>query len=116
MLFRQADDASPVRQIDSSLGAADRIDTGTEPEWDSTIIGACVGDCALCGDYNRVAIVSSGGVVSHCLRCQDETMLTTAPAWCHMARLRQAARTAGGLAQSVDASANAGDGGGKSTP
>ena len=116
MLFRQAGDTGPARDIDSSVAAVDLIDAGAEPAQASTIIGACVGDCALCGDHNRIAIVSSGSVVSRCLRCRDETVLPAPPAWCHMARLRHGSHSAGGPAESADASANAVDGGAESNP
>lgn len=52
------------------------------------IVGACVGDCAYCGDHNRLAVVTSQQVVSRCLRCRDEAILTEPPPWC---RLRHSA-------------------------
>jgi len=116
MLFRQGRDTSPARDIDSSVAAVGPIHARAEPARASTVIGACVGDCALCGDHNRIAIVSSGGVVSRCLRCRDETVLTAPPAWCHMTSLRHAPHSAHTLAESADASANALDGGAESNP
>jgi hypothetical protein len=116
MLFRQARDAGPARDIDSSVAAVDRIDATAEPARVSTVVGACVGDCALCGDHNRIAIVSSGDAVSRCLRCRDETVLTAPPAWSHMTSLRHVPHSAHTPAESADASANALDGGAESNP
>jgi hypothetical protein len=116
MLFRQAGDAGPTRNLDSSVAAVGPIDARAEPARASTVIGACVGDCALCGDHNKIAIVSSGSVVSRCLRCRDETVLPAPPAWCHMTSLRHAPHSTGRPAQSADASAGAVDGGAESNP
>ena len=48
------------------------------------IVGACVGDCAFCGDHNRLAVVTSQQVVSRCLRCRDEATLSEPPPWCRL--------------------------------
>jgi hypothetical protein len=59
-----------------------------DSEAKSGIVGACVGDCSYCGDHNRLAVVTSHDVISRCLRCRDEAILTEPPPWC---RLRQSA-------------------------
>ncbi len=46
------------------------------------VLGACLGDCALCGEHARLAVVTSGGVVSRCLRCRDEKELDAPPPFC----------------------------------
>jgi len=90
----------------SGVAAGDRIDAGTALAPACMVMGVCVGDCALCGDHNRIAIVSSARVVSRCLRCRDETVLTGLPAWCQMTRQWQASYAASRPAESADVSAN----------
>lgn len=90
----------------SRVAAAGRIDTGTALAPASTVVGVCVGDCALCGDHNRIAIVSSASVVSRCLRCRDETVLTALPAWCQMTRQWQASYAASRPAKAARANAH----------
>lgn len=46
------------------------------------VLGACLGDCAVCGDHTRLGVVTSGGVLSRCLRCRDEKELGAPPPFC----------------------------------
>ena len=54
---------------------------GGSPET-TQVLGACLGDCPMCGDHARLAVVTSGGVVSRCLRCRDEKELDAPPPFC----------------------------------
>ena len=49
----------------------------------ASILDTCVSDCAWCGEYNRVVIVTSRGTLSRCLSCRDERVLAEPPSWCH---------------------------------
>ena len=53
-----------------------------DPPGATQVLGACLGDCALCGDHARLAVVTSGGVLSRCLRCRDEKGLDAPPPFC----------------------------------
>ncbi len=79
-------------KITTSPGSAsggEHVPSEDGPAPGPTVMGACVGECPSCGDHNRLAIVTSDRVLSRCLRCGDEAMLDSPPAWCHAAGLRQ---------------------------
>lgn len=92
VIVREAEPAgeAPVQGRSEWTGEGAGAPQGSEET--SEIIGACLGDCSYCGDHNRIAIVTSRDVVSRCLRCRDEAILTEPPPWCrlrHSARRRQ---------------------------
>jgi hypothetical protein len=70
-------------QVHSERGGQD-VGIAQNSEEGPEIVGACIGDCAYCGDHNRVAVVTSQQVISRCLRCRDEAILTEPPLWCRM--------------------------------
>lgn len=59
------------------------------------VLGACLGDCSLCGAHSRVAVLTSGGVVSRCLSCRDEAELQDPPSFCRRARAHRDDRARG---------------------
>lgn len=61
--------APPAYSGDGSAGTTEVLDT-------------CLGDCALCGAHSRLGVVTSGGVLSRCLRCRDERWLDAPPPFC----------------------------------
>lgn len=52
------------------------------------VFGACVTDCIWCGDHTRLLAVTSGGVISRCLRCGERAVLKKPPTWCAELRRR----------------------------
>jgi len=107
-------DAGATDQVPGPAGSepsGHEVALATNSERKPEIFGACVGDCAYCGDHNRLAVVTSQQVVSHCLRCRDEAILTEPPPWCrlrHSASRRQVGN--GELSQSDPATRQPGAG------
>lgn len=60
------------------------------PSETTQVLGACLGDCVLCGAHSRLAVVTGSGVLSRCLHCRDETELDTPPPFCRQPRARSA--------------------------
>jgi hypothetical protein len=94
-LFRRTSHMGLARALHDSERAFDPADTGAEPTQAATLVGACVGYCALCGDHNRIAIVTSECVLSRCLGCRDAAVLRAPPPWCRLARLWPATHSVG---------------------
>ncbi len=59
-----------------------------------SVLATCVGDCAWCGEHNRVLIVTPRGTLSRCLSCRDERVLAEPPSWCHAMSLDPVRRAA----------------------
>lgn len=65
------------------------------------VLGACLGDCTLCGAHSRVAVLTTSGVISRCLSCRDEAQLQDPPSFCRQARAHRHDRTQGDLGPGV---------------
>lgn len=87
----------PASEKAADQAAREAPSSPTAGSWSAPakVLGACLGDCTLCGAHSRVGVLTSRGVISRCLSCRDEAELQDPPSFCRRARAHRDDRTRG---------------------